>query len=193
MSIHSSGRNGSFSPPIIAHDVPRGLPEQGNSPGTVTASALLPPPTLLCTQGTRTGPLGQLFPSHATCHGTVHPEDGQQVPAESLVWARTGPRQVAVMVEELVRSAVMGAWAIPPTGMTAGAVTLEADGLPAAPRFFTRSNILHTAHTPAETCLCSALHASPMHSPPPPPPPVAWQGHILPFLAGTLLFFHMLQ
>lgn len=75
-----------------------------------------------------------------------------------------------------------------------GAVTPEAGGLPAAPSFFTRSNFLHTAHTPAETCPCSALHASPMHSPPPPPPPPAlWQGHILPFLAGALLFFHVLN
>lgn len=111
MSIHSSGRNGSFSPPIIAHDVLRGLPEQGNSPGTVTASASLPPPTLLCTQGTRTGPLGQLspgFPSHVALCGTVHPEDGQQIPDESLALVRTGLRQVPVVVEELVESAVMG-------------------------------------------------------------------------------------
>lgn len=112
MSIHSSGRNGSFSPPIIAHDVLRGLPEQGNSPGTVTVSASLRPPTLLCTQGTRTGPLGQLspgFPSHAPLCGTVHPEDGQQIPAESLALVRTGLRQVPVVVEELVESTVTGA------------------------------------------------------------------------------------
>lgn len=111
------------------------------------------------------------------------------IPAGSL--GRTGLRQVPVTVEELVENAVVEARDILPTGMTAGAVTEEADGLPAAPRFFSRSNFLLIAHIPAETCPCLALHAPPMHSPPPPPPPAAWQGHILPFLAGTLLFFHV--
>lgn len=104
-------------------DVQRGLPEQGNSPGTVTASASLPPPTLPCTQGTWIEPLVQLSPgfsSHATPCGTVHSEHGQQIPAECLTLVRTRLRQVPVVVEELVESTVTGTWDIPPTGTTAG-------------------------------------------------------------------------
>lgn len=194
MSIHSSGRNGSFSPPIIAHDVPRGLPEQGSSPGTVTASASPPPPpTLLCTLGTRIGSLAQLcpgLPSHATPRGTYGwPADPCWIPGMGQDWAQAGCSH---------GGGAGGKHSHGGTGHASnrndtGAVTPEADGLPAAPSFFTRSNFLHTAHTPAETCPCSALHASPVHSPPPPPLPAVWQGHILPFLAGTLPFFHMLN
>lgn len=70
-----------------------------------------------------------------------------RIASRSLALVRTGLRQVPVVVEELVESTVVGAQNVPPTGMTAGAVTVEADGLPAAPRLLTRSNFLHTAHT----------------------------------------------
>lgn len=189
MSIHSSGRNGSFSPPIIAHDVPRGLPEQGNSPGTVTASAsfLLPP-----FSAPRVPGLG-LWGSCPPGFPLIQPPMGPytlRMASRSLL----NPWHCSGLGSGRFQSQLKSWWkcshgAHPSNRNGSRCFTVEADVLPAAPRFFTRSNFLHTAHTPAETCPCSALHASPMPSPP--PPPAVWQGHIFPFLAGTLLFFHM--
>lgn len=160
MSIHSSGRNGSFSPPIIAQDVPRGLPEQGNSPGTVTAPAASSHPP--CTRAPGLVPWYSC-PWVSLSSNPLwdpHPEDGQQIPAGCLALVRTGLRQVPVVVKSW--------WKAQPWGHgtsllqnDSSAVTVEADGLPAAPRFLSRRNFLHTAHTPAETCPCLALHASP--------------------------------
>lgn len=158
MSIHSSGRNGSFSPPIIAHDVPRGLPEQGSSPGTVTASASPPPPTLLCTLVPGLGLWHSCALGFPLMQPPVGPEDGQQIPAEPLAWGRTGLRQVAVTVEELVESTVTGARDMPPTGMTQVLSHWRLMGslLPPASSPGATSSTLHTAllrHAGAQPCM----------------------------------------
>lgn len=110
---------------------------------------------LLYIQGTQTGPLVRPspgFPSHAMSHGTLlpraHPEDGWQIPTESPALVRTGPSHVTpkIMGEEPGgKCSHGGTESIPPAGVRASAAVVEDEGLPASPRFFMRSQLLHMA------------------------------------------------
>jgi len=181
--------------------MPRGLPKQGRSPGTATASASLPPPIHLRIQGTRTGPLAWPslgFPLRQSPVGPSSLEHTLRPAGRSLLnprhcqdRAQSSPSHVTPKTtgeEPGGKRSHGGAGSIPLARARAGAAMVEAEGLPATPRFFMRSHLLHIGYIPAETCPCLALAASPMRS----PPLATWPSHILPFLAGAFpLLLHV--